>query len=276
MLFSLPDWLPLLGGPVTLEALIYGALNGAGAGGHVRRLTAINRALPVRSLLRLVPRAYYPLAVVMSIAITFVPGDARSTCSRSARRRPCAASGCSGVRSWLPLVVPLLEGGMERSMQLAEAMMARGFASGEQAPDARPQALDVGRAGRRAGRLAAAPGLAARQRGTLLLLAGGPPGRAASGWLAGAIRTPSIAPSPGRGATASSSAARVVAAAGLSAPLAGLDRARCSTIPTRLELAVSSGRRRRRRWAWRCRRTLKWRTYSDVLQKPGLYGAATL
>ncbi len=36
-----------------------------------------------------------------------------------------------GWRSWLPLFMPLLTGGLERALQLAEAMTARGFAGGE-------------------------------------------------------------------------------------------------------------------------------------------------
>ena len=140
VLFSLPDWLPLLGGRVTLEALLYGALNGAALAGIFAAFTALNRALPVRSLLRLVPRAYYPLAVVMTIAVTFVPATIQYM-QQIREAQAVRGKQMRGVRSWLPLVVPLLEGGIERSMQLAEAMMARGFASGEEATDARPQVL---------------------------------------------------------------------------------------------------------------------------------------
>ena len=34
-----------------------------------------------------------------------------------------------GLRDWFPLFMPLLVGGMERALQLAEAMTARGFSS---------------------------------------------------------------------------------------------------------------------------------------------------
>jgi energy-coupling factor transport system permease protein len=37
-----------------------------------------------------------------------------------------------GLRDWLPLVIPLLVGGLERALQLAEAMTARGFAGADQ------------------------------------------------------------------------------------------------------------------------------------------------
>ena len=143
VLFTLPAWIPLLGGPWTLEALVYGALNGVALAGLFAGFTVINRVLPVRSVLRLVPRAYYPVAVVMSIAVTFVP----TTLAQIQQIREAQAvrgHRLRGVRSWLPLVIPLLEGGMERSLQLAEAMMARGFAGGSATPERWPQLAVLG------------------------------------------------------------------------------------------------------------------------------------
>ena len=140
VLVTLPPAIPLVGGPLTLEALIYGALNGLVLAGLFAAFSVLNRVLPVRAMLRLVPRAYYPTAVVMSIAVTFAP----STLQQIQQVREAQAvrgHRMAGVRSWLPLLVPLLEGSLERSMQLAEAMVARGFAAGEAAPDRRPQLL---------------------------------------------------------------------------------------------------------------------------------------
>ncbi len=138
VLFSLPAWIPLLGGPWTLEALVYGALNGVALAGLFAGFTVINRVLPVRSVLRLVPRAYYPVAVVMSIAVTFVPTTLQQI-QQIREAQAVRGHRLRGMRSWLPLVIPLLEGGMERSLQLAEAMMARGFASGAATTERWPQ-----------------------------------------------------------------------------------------------------------------------------------------
>ncbi len=138
VLFTLPAWIPLLGGAWTLEALVYGALNGAALAGLFAGFTVINRVLPVRSILRLVPRAYYPVAVVMSIAVTFVPTTLQQI-QQIREAQAVRGHRLRGLRSWLPLVIPLLEGGMERSLQLAEAMMARGFASGSATQERWPQ-----------------------------------------------------------------------------------------------------------------------------------------
>jgi energy-coupling factor transport system permease protein len=142
VLAVLPPAIPLVGGPLTLEALVYGALNGLVLAGLFAAFSVLNRVLPVRSMLRLVPRAYYPAAVTMSIAVTFVPA-ALQQIQQVREAQAVRGRRMLGLRSWLPLLVPLLEGSLERSMQLAEAMVARGFAAGDALPDRRPQLLMV-------------------------------------------------------------------------------------------------------------------------------------
>lgn len=136
----LPAEVPLVGGPLTLEALAYGALNGVVLAGLLAAFGVLNRVLPVRALLRLVPRAYYPAAVVMSIAVTFAP-SALQQVQQVREAQAVRGRRLGGPGSWLPLLVPVLEGSLERSMQLAEAMVARGFAGGEAPPDRRAQVL---------------------------------------------------------------------------------------------------------------------------------------
>ena len=136
VLLRLPEWLPLLSGAITLEAVVYGALNGLVLTGIFATFTVLNMALPVRALVRLIPRAFYQVAVVVSIAVTYVPTTQRQFLQI---REAQAIRGhrTRGLRDWLPLFMPLLVGGLERALQLAEAMIARGFASsGEAAHDA--------------------------------------------------------------------------------------------------------------------------------------------
>lgn len=95
VLFSLPRALPLLGGDFTLEALVFGGLNGLVVTGLFAAFSLVNRLLPVRALVRLLPRAFYPVAVVASIAVTFVPAMLRHFEQiREAQR--FAATGCEG------------------------------------------------------------------------------------------------------------------------------------------------------------------------------------
>ncbi len=127
MLLRVPDGLPLIGGPVTGEALVYGATNGLVLSALFTAFSVMSVAVPVRDLIGYVPRAFHPLAVVSAIAVTFVPSTRRQF---QQVREAQAVRGLRvrGVRDWLPLLMPVLIGGLERAFQLAEAMTARGFA----------------------------------------------------------------------------------------------------------------------------------------------------
>lgn len=127
-LARLPARWPLLGGPITLEALAFGALNGLVLSGFLAAFSVLNLALPIHALVRLIPRAFYPIALVVSIAVAYVP----ATLSQLQQIREAQAvrgHQTRGLRNWLPLFMPLLISGLERALQLAEAMTARGFAS---------------------------------------------------------------------------------------------------------------------------------------------------
>ncbi len=128
VLFTLPDWLPLLGGPVTLEALIYGALSGLVLTGFFVAWTVLFVAVPTQALIRLIPRAFYPAGVVLTIAIAFVP-TTFAQFQQIREAQTMRGHRVRGLRDGLPLLMPLLVGGLERALQLAEAMTARGFAS---------------------------------------------------------------------------------------------------------------------------------------------------
>ncbi len=136
VLFTIPGKLPLISGAVTLEAMVYGATNGLVLTGMLASFTVLNLALPVRDLISLIPRAFFPVAVVTSIAVTYLPTTLRQF------RQIREAQAIRGhqmrtLRDWLPLWMPLLVGGLEHAMQLAEAMTARGFASGRLAKGGR-------------------------------------------------------------------------------------------------------------------------------------------
>ncbi len=126
MLFRLPDWLPLLGGPVTLEALVFGATNGLTLTAIFGGFAVFNQVTPVHDLVRLTPRAFHEAGVVLSIALTFIPQTTRSL-ARIREAQAVRGHRVRGPRDWLPIVVPLLVSGLERSMGLAEAMVARGY-----------------------------------------------------------------------------------------------------------------------------------------------------
>jgi energy-coupling factor transport system permease protein len=126
VLFRLPGWLPLLGGPVTLEAFVFGAQNGLVLTVIFAGFAVFNQVTPVRDLVGLTPRAFHEAGVVISIALTFVPQTIRSL-NRIRQAQAVRGYRLRGLRDWPPIVVPLLISGLERSMGLAEAMVARGY-----------------------------------------------------------------------------------------------------------------------------------------------------
>jgi energy-coupling factor transport system permease protein len=122
----LPDAWPLIGGPLTLEAAVYGAHNGLILLALLATFLALNGVVPAADLVRLAPRAFYSLAVVLLITLTYVPETVRHL-KRVREAQAIRGHRLRGLRDWRPLLMPLLIGGLERAMQLAETMVARGY-----------------------------------------------------------------------------------------------------------------------------------------------------
>jgi energy-coupling factor transport system permease protein len=139
VLFRLPAGWPLVGGPITLEAVIAGAISGLAMFTILVVFAAFNAVMDHYQLLRATPGFLFQAGVVVSIAITFVPQMVLSAREiRQAQR--IRGHRFRGVRDLVPLVIPLLANGLERAIQLAETMEARGFSSAVE-PLSRRQAL---------------------------------------------------------------------------------------------------------------------------------------
>ncbi len=127
-LFVLPDWLPLVGGAITLEALTYGAQNGLVLLALLLAFSVVNQHLSIHDWISFVPRVFHQLAVVVTIAVTYVPLSIREIhVIRDAQT--IRGHQPRGARDWVPLFVPLLTGALERALTLSESMAARGFAA---------------------------------------------------------------------------------------------------------------------------------------------------
>lgn len=126
ILFTIPGWLPVIGGPITLEGMVSAALDGVSLMAVLAVFAAFSTGADYYALLRSVPSAMHGAGLVTSIAITFVP----QTIQRWSEIREAQSLRGHRVRripDLLPLIIPLLAGGMERSVNLAEAMESRGF-----------------------------------------------------------------------------------------------------------------------------------------------------
>jgi energy-coupling factor transport system permease protein len=123
---SLPDHWPIVGGPVTLNALVYGLLGAMAILSLVAVGATLGATLDWSTMIRLLPQRMAPLAVAGSVAWSYLP---RTTVALAEIREAQTARGYRprGVRDAAPLVVPLLAGGLERAMITAEALEARAF-----------------------------------------------------------------------------------------------------------------------------------------------------
>jgi energy-coupling factor transport system permease protein len=121
-------------------------------------------ASPAR-LLKALPGALYEAGVAVSVAVSFAP-QAVASLGRVRRARRLRGRRDRGIAALRGMAVPVLEGALERSVDLAAAMDARGFGRSGDLP-------------RRARRIAGAlttTGLVALCAGTYGLLATGAPG----------------------------------------------------------------------------------------------------
>jgi energy-coupling factor transport system permease protein len=133
VLFTLPQ-VPLpawaagvkLGGVVTAEAVLSAVYDGLQLATILCCVGAANALASARRLLGSLPGALYEVGVAAVVALTFAPQlvtDAGRV--RSAHRLRGQPGG--GLRSLRRTALPVLEGALERSVELAAAMDSRGY-----------------------------------------------------------------------------------------------------------------------------------------------------
>ena len=133
ILFTLPQ-IPLpswargvqLGGPVSLEGLLFALYDALRLAVLLACVGAANALANPARLLRSLPGALYEAGVAVVVALTFAPNlvtDVRRL--RAARRLRGRAE--RGTKALLTIGIPLLESALERSVSLAAAMDTRGF-----------------------------------------------------------------------------------------------------------------------------------------------------
>jgi energy-coupling factor transport system permease protein len=126
---ALPSSIPVFGGRLTLEATVYGVDTAVGLAAAVLAVAPLNLALEPHDLVDALPRALQRTAMAAAAALNLAPGIGRSYVAvRDAQRM--RGLRVRGVRSLPDLLVPVALTAMEDSLQLAEAMEARGYGSG--------------------------------------------------------------------------------------------------------------------------------------------------
>ena len=131
----LPERWPVIGGSLTWNALTYGITSGIALFTLVLIGTTVGSLLNWMDLLHALPHRLAPIAVAGSVAWTFLPQTAVAF-GQIRESQQMRGHRIRGVRSILPLIVPLLAGGMERALATAEALEARGFGASAPSPGA--------------------------------------------------------------------------------------------------------------------------------------------
>jgi len=125
---ELPSWFAgvRLGGPVTAESLLAAALDGLRLATTLACLGAANALAAPRRLLRYAPATLYDIGTAVVVALTFAPQLVALAGRVRAARRLRGHSG-RGIRELARLIVPVLEGALDRSLDLAASMESRGY-----------------------------------------------------------------------------------------------------------------------------------------------------
>jgi len=138
VLFALPDSVPAIGGPYTLESLVFGLVTGATLVAALLAVAPVSLLLEPHEVVDALPRALSRTGGAVASGLNLVPGIVGTfTAVTEAQRlrgwRP------RGPASWAEIVVPVVLTSIEDSIQLAESMEARGFGSGPRTYLRRPR-----------------------------------------------------------------------------------------------------------------------------------------
>lgn len=129
VLLTVPDQLPGIGGPLTAEAVLYGLDVALGIVAAVLCVAPLSRVLHAHDLLDAFPRPLQRTAALTGAAINIVPSVARNAIAISEAQRMRGSAG-TRLRDWHAVAAPVVLSALDDSLQLAEAMEARGFGSG--------------------------------------------------------------------------------------------------------------------------------------------------
>ncbi|NDL57260.1 energy-coupling factor transporter transmembrane component T [Phytoactinopolyspora mesophila] len=125
---TLPEWAAgvKIGGAITGEALTLAFYDGLRLAAILACIGAANALADARRLLRSVPGALYEAGVALVVAMTFAPRLIEDA-SRIRQAHRLRGRQVRGVRAVGRVGMPVLQGSLERSLDLAAAMDSRGF-----------------------------------------------------------------------------------------------------------------------------------------------------
>jgi len=129
VIFELPESIPAVGGPYTLEALAAGVSGGLTVGAAIVAAAPFSLMLASHDVMDALPAALSRTGAAIAASLNLVPsvGTSFAQVGEAQRLRGWRPRG---PRSWAEVIVPVVLTSVESSIQLAESMEARGFGSG--------------------------------------------------------------------------------------------------------------------------------------------------
>lgn len=115
----------IVGGNWTAESAVMGAINGLLLLTLFLTFITLNQFISPQQLLSLTPPALRDLGLVVLIALTYLPATLQQW-EQIRTAQAIRGHQQRGWRDWRGLIMPLFVGGLERAMQLAETLTARG------------------------------------------------------------------------------------------------------------------------------------------------------
>lgn len=129
VLLRLPRGIPVVGGALTLEALVFGAATGLGIAAAMLAVAPLTLVCEPHELVDALPAPLARTGAAVGAALNLIPGTVRSATEiRDAQRM--RGWRARRVGDWPAVAVPVMLTAIEGSLALAEAMEARGYGSG--------------------------------------------------------------------------------------------------------------------------------------------------
>ncbi len=123
---TIPEWVPLLSGDLTLNSLVFGLLSGLAVLTLVLIGITLSAVLDWSAVLRMLPQSLTGAGVAGSVAFSFFP-QMLATYRDLVDAQTVRGNELRGVRDYLGLAPLLLAGGIERAVTMSELLESRGF-----------------------------------------------------------------------------------------------------------------------------------------------------
>jgi len=125
---ALPSWMAgvTVGGPVSLESLVFAFNQGLRLATVLICFGAVNSLCSPYRMLRCLPASLYEAGVAVTVALSFAP-QAVIQIGRLREARRLRGRPVRGVAALRGMALPVLEGGLDRSVALAASMDTRGY-----------------------------------------------------------------------------------------------------------------------------------------------------